>query len=87
MLHFCIGMQLPKFPKLRDRLGALFEKLLLLGVKNFWWERPLQSSLKFLSFKSLQRHAAISEIYGYDKVLTDAPVPVRRYIFYLYKFV
>lgn len=35
LLHFCIGMQLPKFPKLRDRLGALFAKLLLLGVKNF----------------------------------------------------
>lgn len=76
MLHFCIGMQLPKFPKLRDRLGALFEKLLLLGVENFWWERPLQSSLKFLSFKSLERHAAISEIYGYDKVLNDAPVRI-----------
>lgn len=35
--------------------------------------KTTQSSLKFLSFKSLQRHAAISEIYGYDKVLTHAP--------------
>lgn len=23
LLHICIGMPLPKFPKLRDRLGAL----------------------------------------------------------------